>query len=120
MSYDHGAAMNRMAGAEYERMSEDDDALNEKIEEFHRAGGLWIGPEITDFLGLDDAEERVCCGDDYGAWYKRKKACRTAAEIQAVQKEYTDLKSQWLAEAICQIAKEAIAWEAKKEEEDAA
>jgi len=119
--YDSGANLRAQAGARFLQLEEQSEALQAKIDEFRQRGGLWTGPDIHDYLGVDDAEEAIACSEEYGQWYNRKKACRTAAEIEAVQAEFTDLKRQWLDAAIEDIARKALVWEMKKwEEEDAA
>lgn len=119
-TYDHGANLRAQAGALEEALFERDDELQAKMDAFRQHGGLWTGPEIHDYLGYDDAEEAIACSEEYGQWYDRKKACRTAAEIEAVQAEFTDLKCRWLDEAIQDIARKALVWEQKQWEEDAA
>jgi len=120
MNYDHGATLNAQAGAQDLIAGENNDALLNKIAEFHAVGSLETGPGLHDILGTDEAQEIVFASGEYGDWFNRKKACKTAAEVRAVQAEYNDLFSQWFAEAIQDIARKALVWEQKQWEEDAA
>ncbi len=118
--YDHGANLRAQAGARFLQLEEQSEALQAKILEFHAVGSLETGPDIHDILGTDDAQEIVFASGEYGDWFNRKKACKTAAEMRAVQAEYNELFSQWFAEAVEDIARKALVWEQKQWEKDAA
>ena len=117
---DIGADLNAQAGALETAVFGQYDDLQGKIEEFHAKKCLWVGPEIHDCLGYDDALDLVATSTAYEVWFQRKKECRTAAEIEAIQAEQTEQFSQWLAVAIEDIARRALVWDQKAYREDAA
>ncbi len=117
---DIGADLNTQAGALEELLFDEDIALQSKIDAFNQHGGLWVGPEVHDYLGLDEAQEAVYAGEDYSQWFQRKKLCRTGREVEAIQAEYSELFRKWLTEAIKDIARRSIVCDEKAYREDAA
>ncbi len=117
---DIGADLNAQAGALENLLFDHDIELQAKIDAFRQHGGLWTGPEVHDYQGLDEAQEAVFSCEEYDQWFQRKKLCRTGKEVEAVQAEFAELYKQLLAAAICDIARQAIVWDQKAYLEDAA
>jgi hypothetical protein len=113
----HFAAVD--AAAEQIEMASDqyEIALADKIEQFHRDGGLWID---NDHYSLNEAQDLVFVSDEFGDWYERKQTTAGRLDQEALGREYAELYPALLNRAIEEIAAKALAAERKAYLEDIA
>lgn len=62
--FDHGAAMNRMAGAIHEQLCQESDELDQLVDVFYESG-LTVGGR---WHKLSDAHQSFFESPEYGAW----------------------------------------------------
>jgi len=88
-----------------------DEALEQKIDDFHTLGYVWIGPELHHCIGLDDVHEAVVHHPQYNEWHAALQSAQSFEQCQEYHRVFPEMFERVKADVIREQAKLSIKWE---------
>lgn len=88
-----------------------DEALEQKIEDFHTLGYVWIGPELHHCIGLDDVHEAAASDHRILDWDHAIRTAVTFEQCQEYHRVFPELFERVKNELISVFCEKSIEWE---------